>query len=52
MDIDDYWLPTVDHPAHMIVKKNKIDEKIMKNLTLARYVIDAERTRKKRIGIG
>lgn len=37
-DIDDYWLPTTDHPAHMIVKNNKIDEKIKTNLTLARYV--------------
>tara|TARA_R110000824_G_scaffold161822_3_gene337297 strand:+ start:4400 stop:5638 length:1239 start_codon:yes stop_codon:yes gene_type:complete len=38
MDIDDYWLPTTDHPAHMIVKKNKIDEKIKANIKLAGHV--------------
>ena len=38
MDIDDYWLPTTDHPAHMIVKKNKIDEKIKANIRLAGHV--------------
>ena len=35
MDLDDYWLPTQDHPAHMIVKENKIDEKIKDNIRLA-----------------
>ena len=38
MDIDDYWLPTPDHPAHHIVKKNGIDKKIQENIRLAGYV--------------
>lgn len=38
MDIDDYWLPTPDHPAHHLVKKNEIDKKIQENLRLAQYV--------------
>tara|TARA_B100001094_G_scaffold58842_1_gene54337 strand:- start:25635 stop:26870 length:1236 start_codon:yes stop_codon:yes gene_type:complete len=38
MDIDDYWLPTPDHPAHHIVKKNGIDVKIQENIRLAGYV--------------
>jgi len=38
MDIDDYWLPTTDHPAHMIVKNGKIDVKIKENIQLAHAV--------------
>ena len=38
MDIDDYWLPTTDHPAHMIVKNGKIDVKIKENIKLAHAV--------------
>ena len=38
MDIDDYWLPTTDHPAHMIVKNGKIDMKIKENIQLAHAV--------------
>ena len=38
MDIDDYWLPTVDHPAHMLVRNNKIDIKIKENIKVAMYV--------------
>tara|TARA_R110000824_G_scaffold242454_1_gene431152 strand:- start:1532 stop:2770 length:1239 start_codon:yes stop_codon:yes gene_type:complete len=38
MDIDDYWLPTTDHPAHMIVKNGKIDIKIKENIQLAHAV--------------
>jgi len=38
MDIDDYWLPTVDHPAHMLVRNNKIDVKIKENIKAAMYV--------------
>ena len=37
-DIDDYWLPSVDHPAHMMVRQQKMDEKIKENLKLAQYV--------------
>jgi glycosyltransferase involved in cell wall biosynthesis len=38
MDIDDYWLPTIDHPAHMMVKQNNLDELIMENIRLAEHV--------------
>ena len=38
MDLDDYWLPTSDHPAHSIVKQQKIDEKIKDNIRLAHVV--------------
>ena len=39
MDIDDYWMPTIDHPAYHILKSSKIDEFIKYNLTLSDYVI-------------
>jgi len=38
IDIDDYWLPGVEHPIHNLVKVNKINEKIMENLRHASYV--------------
>ena len=38
VDIDDYWLPTIDHPIHGIILQNKIHEKIMANLKVASYV--------------
>ena len=38
IDLDDYWLPTVDHPIHSIIVQNKIDEKIKANLKVASYV--------------
>ena len=38
VDLDDYWLPTVDHPIHSIIVQNKIDEKIKANLKVASYV--------------
>ena len=38
MDLDDYWLPTVDHPAHAIVKENKLDVMIKDNLQSAHHV--------------
>lgn len=38
MDIDDYWLPTVDHPAYPILKQAKIDEKIKNNIKLVDYI--------------
>lgn len=37
-DIDDYWLPTKEHPVHDIIKLHKIDKKIIENLIAARYV--------------
>ena len=38
VDLDDYWLPTKEHPIHGIIVQNKIDEKIKNNLRAASYV--------------
>jgi glycosyltransferase involved in cell wall biosynthesis len=38
IDLDDYWLPTKEHPIHNIIVQNKIDEKIKNNLRVASYV--------------
>jgi len=38
IDLDDYWLPTKEHPIHSIIVQNKIDEKIKANLKAASYV--------------
>jgi len=38
MDLDDYCLPTKEHPAHHLVVQNKIHEKIIANLKVAKYV--------------
>jgi len=38
MDLDDYWLPTIEHPVHQLVVQNKLHEKIMTNLKLASHV--------------
>ena len=35
-DIDDYWMP--EHPIHDMIVVNKINEKIVANLKLAKYV--------------
>lgn len=37
-DIDDYWLPGKEHPIHDIIRVNKINEKIVANLRVAKYV--------------
>ena len=37
-DIDDYWLPTKEHPIHSIIVQHKIHEKIVANLREASYV--------------
>jgi len=37
-DIDDYWLPTKEHPLHSVIVQNKINEKIINSLKAARYV--------------
>jgi glycosyltransferase involved in cell wall biosynthesis len=37
-DIDDYWLPTKEHPIHQLIIQNKIHEKIVKNLKVCDYV--------------
>jgi glycosyltransferase involved in cell wall biosynthesis len=38
VDLDDYWLPTKEHPIHSIIVQNKIDIKIKNNLKAASYV--------------
>lgn len=38
VDIDDYWLPTKEHPIHSLIVQNKIHEKIVANLKNADYV--------------
>jgi len=38
IDIDDYWLPTMEHPIHSIIVQEKIHEKIVANLREADYV--------------
>ncbi len=38
VDLDDYWLPTIEHPIHSIIVQNKIHEKIVANLKVASCV--------------
>jgi glycosyltransferase involved in cell wall biosynthesis len=38
MDIDDYWLPGIEHPIHHIVVENKVHTRIMNNIRTAKYV--------------
>jgi glycosyltransferase involved in cell wall biosynthesis len=38
MDLDDYWLPTKEHPIHQLIIQNKLHEKILANIKVARYV--------------
>jgi glycosyltransferase involved in cell wall biosynthesis len=38
MDLDDYWLPTMDHPAHNLVVRNELHKRIIDNLRVAQYV--------------
>ena len=37
-DLDDYWAPTKEHPLHDLIRQEKIHEKIISNLKVARYV--------------
>ncbi len=37
-DLDDYWLPTKEHPAHQLIIKNNLQAKIVNNLKAAQYV--------------
>ena len=37
-DIDDYWMPGKEHPSHDIIRFNKINEKIVENLRVSKYV--------------
>jgi glycosyltransferase involved in cell wall biosynthesis len=38
MDLDDYWLPTKEHPVHQLIIQHKIHEKIIANLKAVSYV--------------
>ena len=38
VDLDDYWLPGIEHPIHSLIVQDKIHEKIMNNLKVASYV--------------
>ena len=38
VDIDDYWLPTKEHPIHQLILQNKVHQKIVDNLKSASYV--------------
>jgi glycosyltransferase involved in cell wall biosynthesis len=38
-DIDDYWLPTKEHPIHQLIVQNKMHQKIVENLKVCDYVI-------------
>jgi len=37
-DIDDYWMPGKEHPIHDIIRFNKINEKIVANIRVAKHV--------------
>ena len=38
MDLDDYWAPGAHHPAYLIIKNSKMDEKIIGNLKVAEHI--------------
>jgi glycosyltransferase involved in cell wall biosynthesis len=38
VDLDDYWLPTKEHPAHALVWERGIHKKICENVRAAQYV--------------
>lgn len=37
-DLDDYWMPTKEHPIHQLIVENKMNQKIIDNLKAADYV--------------
>jgi glycosyltransferase involved in cell wall biosynthesis len=38
-DIDDYWMPTKEHPLHAIIVQEKINERIIAQLKAASHVV-------------
>lgn len=38
MDLDDYWMPGIEHPIHHLIVEHKIHEKIINNLRVAKVV--------------
>lgn len=39
MDLDDYWRPTMDHPAYQLIMNEQLDKKIVNNLLYPDYVM-------------
>lgn len=39
MDLDDYWRPTMDHPAYQLIINEQLDKKIINNLLYPDYVM-------------
>lgn len=38
MDLDDYWSPGKHHPAYLLIKNSKMDEKILGNIKIAENI--------------
>jgi glycosyltransferase involved in cell wall biosynthesis len=38
MDLDDYWMPTKEHPIYHLVVESKLNLKIIENLKAAQYI--------------
>jgi glycosyltransferase involved in cell wall biosynthesis len=38
MDLDDYWLPSKDHPAYQMIVQDNLPEKIKQNIKRVNYV--------------
>lgn len=38
MDLDDYWSPGQHHPAYLIIKNSKMNEKILNNIKIAENI--------------
>ena len=38
LDLDDYWAPGPEHPAHILIKQHKLAEKVVANLRSVQYV--------------
>jgi glycosyltransferase involved in cell wall biosynthesis len=38
MDLDDYWSPGKHHPAYLLIKNSKMDEKILANIKIAENI--------------
>lgn len=38
MDIDDYWMPTKEHPVYHLVNESKLNLKIVENIKASQYV--------------
>ena len=48
-DIDDYWLPTKEHPAYQLIIKNQLHKNIQNSLKLASFVTTTTEIFKKEI---